>query len=226
MKPAKRMNDDRVKKIVLIPLVLFCFLGLLSASPTGLAVGMGIPSDIGLEYSAGRFDSGIRLSTSMGLGGLLSYSFMDKMMDSGLSGWDRFAYGNNLIHGLSIDAYYRILDSKACYLSLGGSVSAYHVASREGIISHFTKGDMVLFSLSTKLGFSPGIYLQTGFPLLGYFYYGGDSNNYSCSPFDFWAFVPVAIRDAEEGGWIDVTADKFVLLFLMLDLRIGYVYRF
>lgn len=219
-----------MKKLVVIPLVLLCLLGFLYAFPLSLAAGLGIPSDIGLEYSAGRFDSGFRVSTTMGLGGGLTYSFMDMVTDSHLSGWDRFTYGNNLIHGLSIDAYYRILDSNAFYLSVGGSVSAYHVSSRKGVISHFTKGDMVLFSLDTKLGLKTGersnIYLQAGFPLLGYFNYGGESGNYNYAPFDFWAFIPKAIKEVEEGGWVDITADKFALAFLVLNLRFGYVYRF
>lgn len=218
-----------MKKSIILLILFFLVLSLSFANGFALDVGLGIPSETGARYEAGRFDFSVKVNTTYGIGGLIAYFLMDKVLDTSLPGAERFEYGNHLLHGLTVDAAWRAIDNKSIALSLGGGVTALHAKSTEGVFSAFKSGDMVLFNLKSrfdfKLGEKSSIYLGLGFPLFVYINYGGvDNANYA--GFDFWAFVPTAVKEVEDGGWVNITAGKLALLFAALNFRIGYSYRF
>lgn len=223
-------NGSIVKKVIIFILLAVFVASFSFASNFNLNVGLGIPSEIGISFLVERFEFGVKVNTSYLTGGLVSYSFMDKIVSTNLSNAEKFEYGNKLIHGLTVDSYFKTLDFGIFELSLGLSIFGFHISSKEGVISHFTKANLVFFNLNTKLGFKIGqkssIYLNTGFPLFSYINYGGEENNYNYSGFDFWAFIPKAIKEVEDGGWVGDVSGKLVLLLLAMNLRMGVSYHF
>ena len=219
-----------VKKIIALIVISIFVIDFSFASGFSLKVGLGVPAEVGCSYTVGSFEFGAKANSSYGLGGLLTYSLMDKFMDTGLSGIEKFEYGNHFIHGLTVDTYVKAVNKGIFSLDLGTSISALHLSSEEGVISHFTKANLVLFNLNSKFDFQLGeknsVYLTAGFPLFAYINYGGDESSSNYMPFDFWAFVPTAIKEVEDGGWLGISAGKLALVFLALNLRIGYSFQF
>lgn len=188
---------------------------------------------MGLNIKKERLELGFGVNTSAGLGGLLTYSLMDKYISTdtttNMTPYEKFSYGNKLLHGLSAYVYYTVLDTSSFDFSLGSDITALHVSSKEGVINHFTKGDLVIFNINTKVSFDfnrSNIFIKVGFPLFAYINYGGDKNSTNYLPFDFWAFIPTAIKEVEEGNYVDVKASQLALLFFSLNLKLGYCIRF
>lgn len=218
-----------MKKGVIVLIMLLCAAAAVSAASWGMDIALGVPMYAALTYRGGAFSFEAALDTSFGPGGLLSVSLMDRLVSTSLTAWDKFTYGSSIIHGLSTALYWCALDNPSFSFLVGTDVTALHVSSREGVIIHFTKGDMVLVNASLKTSWNFGqssIFLKAGFPVFGYFYYGGDGEDANYAAFDFWAFVPKAIVQAEEGGYVDVKAYQLALLFALLNFKIGYSLKF
>ncbi len=223
-----------MKKTVLIFILALIVLSAVPALDCGLDIVLGVPSYIGLNLKKGSFEFNFGINTTFGVGGLLTSCFMDNYISTNMTPLEKFSYGNKLINGLSLDVYYAVLDSSSFNVLLGSNVTALHVSSEEGIINHFTKGDLVLFNVNAKASFQfshsdishSSIFLKAGFPLFAYINYGGDKNNTNYLPFDFWAFIPTAIIEVEEGKYIDIKATQLALIFFALDFKIGYCISF
>ncbi len=223
-----------VKKTVLIFILAFIVLSAVPALDWGLDIALGVPSYIGLNLKKGSFEFNFGINTTFGVGGLLTSCFMDNYISTNMTPLEKFSYGNKLINGLSLGVYYTVLDSSSFNVLLGSNVTALHVSSEEGVINHFTKGDIVLFNVNAKASFQlshsdishSSIFLKAGFPLFAYINYGGDKNNINYLPFDFWAFIPTAIIEVEEGNYIDIKATQLALIFIALDFKIGYCISF
>ncbi len=220
-----------MKKALVILTLLFFVLACGSAGKWRGDVSLGFPGGIGAGYASDPFELDISIRTTYGVGGILSYSFLDKVTDTSMTAEEKFRYGNCLIHGLSAAMLWKAFGNDTFSFLAGPDVSALHFSSREGVISHFTEADLVLFNLSVKLdwttGKHSGFFLNAAFPFLLYLSYGGDAsdpNNYS--PFDFWALVPKALFELEEGGWVDVKASTLSILLCALDFRAGFSYWF
>ena len=228
-----------VKKTVLIFILALIVLSAVPALDWGLDIALGVPSYIGLNLKKGSFEFNFGINTSFGVGGLLTSFFMDNYISTNMTPLEKFSYGNKLINGLSLGVYYTVLDSSSFNILLGANVTALHFSSKEGVINHFTKGDIVLFNVNAKASFQfshrgisrSSIFLKAGFPLFAYINYGGDKNygdknNTNYLPFDFWAFIPTAIIEIEEGNYIDIKATQLALIFIALDFKIGYCISF
>ncbi len=227
------MKIATVKKTVLIFVLSLVVLSMVPALDWKMDIALGLPSYVGLNCKKGRFEFNLGINTSAGLGGILSYSLMDKYISTdttaNMTPYEKFSYGNKLIHGLSLGIYYDVFDTPSFDLFIGSDITALHVSSKEGVISHFTKGDIVLFNINAKASFNlnrSSIFIKAGFPLFAYINYGGDNSSANYLPFDFWAFIPTAVKEVEEGNYIDVTALQLSLLFLALDFKIGYSISF
>ena len=219
-----------MKKTVLIIVLSLAVLSALSAATVSINAAIGVPSSVGISCSFSSFEVDAGVDTTYGVGGLLTYSLLDRFITTDMSGWDRFTYGNRLIHGLSVSAFWKAVDTDVFDFLLGLDVTALHASSREGVVSHFTRGDLLLFNLMTKMSFSfdshNSLFFSSGFPFLVYINYGGDESNLNYAPFDFWALCPKALFEVEEGNYIDVKASQLALVFAALNFRIGYSYRF
>ena len=218
------------KRSIIFLVLLLVALTWAGASSWSISAELGLPSTLGVTYSAGRFDGEFKIHSSFGLGGFLSYSFIDKASDADMTASEKISYGNSLIQGLSLGFSYKVLNTDVIDFYLGTDAVYLHASSIEGVISHFTTGDTALFNVNVKLGFDitehNNVFIKTGFPLLAYLNYGGDENNTNYCAFDFWAFLPTAIVQAEEGNYVDVEAKTLAMIFAALDFKIGYTYRF
>ncbi len=218
-----------MKKSILL-LLLFFITFSVSASSWAINTELGVPSTVGVTYSTGNFDTEIKFHTTFGLGGILANSFLDKVSDAALTTSEKFSYGNKLLSGLSLGAFYKVIASNKVAFLAGVDATFLHASSKEGVISHFTTGDLGLFNINLKLNFNltahNNIFIKTGFPLFAYLNYGGEKNNTNYCGFDFWAFLPTAMVAAEEGNYVDIEAKTLALIFAAIDFKLGYSYSF
>ncbi len=218
-----------MKKTVLA-IILFFTIFSIGASSWSINTEIGLPSTLGVTYSSGRFDGDIKFHTTFGIGGILANSFLDKVSDADLTASEKISYGNKLLYGLSLGVFYKVIDSNNVDFLTGIDATFLHASSKEGVISHFTTGDLGLFNINVKLNFNltthNNIFIKAGFPLFAYINYGGDKTDPNYSAFDFWAFIPSAIIAVEEGNYIEVKAKTLALLFAAIDFKIGYAYHF
>lgn len=220
---------DAMKKPLLVFILLLCMITSLPAADWAVDIALGVPMYASLTCRTGAFGFELAADTSFGPGGLLALSLMDSFTLEDMTPLEKFSYGSSLLCGLSAGVYWYAFDTSSFSLLLGSDVTALHASSRDGVVNHFTKGDTVLFNAVVKTAWNFGrsaIFMKAGFPLFGYFNYGGDSSSANYLPFDFWAFVPKAVIEAEEGNYVNVKAWQLALLFAALNAKIGYSVRF
>ncbi len=219
-----------MKKTVLIIVLSLMVLSALSATGWSASAAIGVPSSVGIGCSFSSFEVDATFDTTYGVGGLLTYSLLDRFITTDMSGEDRFTYGNRLLHGLSVSALWKAADTDIFDFLLGLDVTALHASSKDGVVSHFTTGDLVMFNLMTKMSFSfdshNGLFIRAGFPFLVYISYDGDESNSNYEAFDFWALCPKAFFEVENGNYVDVKASLLALIFATINFRVGYSYRF
>lgn len=218
-----------MKKTILFVTMMLISIEMAFAS-FGIDFSLGILSTLGVTYNHNRMEYDAKFNTTAGTGGLLANAFMDKITDADLSDKEKTEFGNKLIHGFSAGAFYSLADGNKFKFRLGPEITAYHVSCKKGVISHFEKGDLVLFNLTSKLDYcfneNNSIYFNIGFPLLAYINYGGDQESHNYMGFDFWTFIPTTIKQVDDGKWAEGLGKTLALAMFALNLRIGYTYRF
>lgn len=216
-----------MKKTAAFLVIMISLTTVLTAGSWKADVSLGVPSTLGAAYTEGRFETGAKIHTSVGIVSVLSALVID---NDSLTVGDKLLYGSTLLHGLSLDVFFRAVDTDVLSLDFGLEAALLHAHSRKGVVSHFTTGDLGLLSPLMRFSFSvserSSIYLSAGFPLVAYINYGGDAEDHNYLGFDFWAFTPTALREVDEGGWVNVPSWKIAMLLFALNVKIGYTYRF
>ncbi len=216
-----------MKKTAAFLTILIFVTTVLTAGSWKADVTLGVPSTLGADYTEGRFEIGAKIHTSLGAGSILAAAVID---NDSLSVGDRLLYGSTLLHGLSLDVFFRAVDTDIFSLDFGLEAALLHAHSKKGVINHLTTGDLGLLTPIMRFSFNVGerssLYLSAGFPLVTYINYGGDAEDHNYLGFDFWAFTPTALGEVDEGGWVNVPSWKIAMLLFALNVRIGYTYRF